>query len=348
LALLNSNDIGYKTADQYLPSTKILSDHRSVYQGYYNTQPNVLPVSQSETGGMEIDFSGSMDEDLDDDTFLNFEGVGEEISEAVPNNNMIENSKKHVDHAQCNYLPFQHKNRNAIELLYILRQSAAPLCVYQKIMAWHVNACSRHLPVGNDAVLTQKKVLNELYHHYNIDPNRTIISQQITLSQSRADVNIITYDVEWCIQSLLTDPQIQDFDYLFHADDPFSPPPSNLDYVGDINTGKAYLESYRKFILDPEREVLLPLIFYIDGAATGQFATLPVTPLKFTFGIFNQDARSQPHLWQTLGYVPVVLVDQSLGCHMGILFLRRWHQGKVMLVRSNQCCCKIIMTSYQK
>jgi hypothetical protein len=54
--------------------------------------------------------------------------------------------------------------------------------------------------VGNDAVITQKKVLNELYDHYNIDPNRTIISQQITLSQLKADVNIITYDVEWCIQ----------------------------------------------------------------------------------------------------------------------------------------------------
>jgi hypothetical protein len=55
-----------------------------------------------------------------------------------------------------------------------------------------------------------------------------------------------------------------------------------------------YLESYRKFILDP--------------------ANLPITPLKFTFGIFDQDARSQPHMWQTLGYVPVVSVDQSLGC----------------------------------
>jgi hypothetical protein len=168
--------------------------------------------------------------------------------------------------------------------------------------------------VGNDAVITQKKVLNELYDRYNIDPNRTIISQQITLSQSKADVNIIMYDVEWCIQSLLTDLRIQDSDYLFHDDDPFSPPPSNLDYVGDINTGKAYLESYHKFILDSESEVLLPFIFYIDGAATGQFANLPITPLKVTFGIFNQDARSQPHMWRTLGYVPVVSVDQSLGC----------------------------------
>jgi hypothetical protein len=67
-----------------------------------------------------INFGGSLDEDLDNDTFPNLEGVGEEISEAVPNQNIIETFKKHVDHAQRNYLLFQHKNRNAIELLYIL------------------------------------------------------------------------------------------------------------------------------------------------------------------------------------------------------------------------------------
>jgi hypothetical protein len=48
-----------------LPSTKKSSDHHSIYQGYYNTQPNVLPVSQSETGGEEINFGGSLNEDLD-------------------------------------------------------------------------------------------------------------------------------------------------------------------------------------------------------------------------------------------------------------------------------------------
>jgi hypothetical protein len=70
-----------------------------------------------------------MDKDLDDDTFPNYEGVGEEILGAVPNKNIIENFKKHVDHAQCNYLPFQHKNHNAIELLYIYCDSLGPLFV---------------------------------------------------------------------------------------------------------------------------------------------------------------------------------------------------------------------------
>jgi hypothetical protein len=35
---------------------------------------------------------------------------------------------------------------------------------------------------------------------------------------------------------------------LFLDDNPFVPPPHDLDYMGDINTSKAYIKSYRKYI----------------------------------------------------------------------------------------------------
>jgi hypothetical protein len=34
-------------------------------------------------------------------------------------------------------------------------------------------------------------------------------------------------------------------------DNTFAPPPHDLDYIGDINTSKAYMESYRKYITEP-------------------------------------------------------------------------------------------------
>jgi hypothetical protein len=109
---------------------------------------------------------------------------------------------------------------------------------------------------------------------------------------------------------LLTDPRIVAKDYLFFDDDPFAPP-HDLDYIGDIHTGKAYIES---------KQVLLPVIFYIDGAATGQFADLPVTLLRFTLGIFGQKARDQPHFWRTVGYVSIISGDKSQG-------VRRFHES---------------------
>jgi len=89
------------------------------------------------------------------------------------------------------------------------------------------------------------------------------------------------------------------------------PPPDNNPEIGDINTGQAYLETYRKLIENSKEQVLLPVIFYIDGASTGQFANYPITALKFTLGIFTQEARKKFHMWRTLGYVPVIPSSKS-------------------------------------
>jgi hypothetical protein len=68
-----------------------------------------------------------------------------------------------------------------------------------------------------------------------------------------------------------------------------------LEYVSDINTGAACFKSYKKYIkiVSGKQVLVLRVIFYIDGAATAQFSDLPITAVKFTFGIFNQRARSR-------------------------------------------------------
>ena len=50
---------------------------------------------------------------------------------------------------------------------------------------------------------------------------------------------------------------------------------------------------YNKLIKRPGEQVLLPVIFYIDAATTGQFADLPVTAVKITLGIFTRKAREK-------------------------------------------------------
>ena len=106
------------------------------------------------------------------------------------------------------------------------------------------------------------------------------------------------------IVSLLTDPRITDNDCLFFNDDPFSPPPEEISYVRDLNTGLLFTETYCKLITKPGKQVLLPVIFYIDGANTGHFSDLPITELKFSLGIFSCAARDKDHLWRMLGCVP--------------------------------------------
>ena len=110
------------------------------------------------------------------------------------------------------------------------------------------------------------------------------------LPSSKAVVSIPYSDAADCIVSLLADPRFQDEDFLFFHDDPLAPPPEKVTYLKDLNTGKAYLSSYQQMITKPN-QVLLPVIFYIDGATTGQFTDLPITALKMALGIHRRETR---------------------------------------------------------
>ena len=74
---------------------------------------------------------------------------------------------------------------------------------------------------------------------------------------------------------------------FFFNDDPLAPPPETVTKLGDLNTGDAYLKTYKKLIRKPN-QVLLPICLYIDGAVTGQFSDLPVTPVKIALGIHKR------------------------------------------------------------
>ena len=136
------------------------------------------------------------------------------------------------------------------------------------------------------------------------------------------------------MQSLLTDPRISDEDYSFFDDNPFQPPPTGLNHVQDLNTGLAYTETYKKLIKNPEKQILLPVIFHIDGANTGQFVDLPLTAVKMSLGIFTCKARDKAHLWGTLGCIPAYSHHISKGNR---LFMESGHMDSVIAFPTAGC-----------
>ena len=127
---------------------------------------------------------------------------------------------------------------------------------------------------------------------------------------------IVWNDAKAVIISLLTDPRIRDEDYLFWNNDPFSVPPDQPEEIGDLITGKAYIETYKTLITGGGKKVLLPVLFYIDGANTGHFVDLPITAVRISLGIFTRKARDKDYMWQTLGYIPSIDKYKSAGKRM--------------------------------
>ena len=112
--------------------------------------------------------------------------------------------------------------------------------------------------------------------------------------------------------SLLTDPHVTDSDFLYHGDSPWAPPPENITHIGNLNTGDAYLKTYKQMITC-KGQVLVMVPMYIDGATTGQFSDLPVTPLKISLGIFKRETREKAWAWRTIGWIPQVRRANSRG-----------------------------------
>jgi len=204
---------------------------------------------------------------------------------------------KYTEHACKNFCSLTAEHTAGIKLLALLSEARAPLHLYNQLYHWHLE--------NTEAVkfLNQETLVEYLTKRYNLVDSRPLLTETIHLPHSHARVNLVYHQFKDQVVSLLTDGRITDDDYLFHNDNPFEPPPEVWTHVSDINTGLAYRETYKKLIKDPTKEVLLPILFYMDGAITGQFDHLPVEALKFTLGIFNGTARDRKYTWRELGYI---------------------------------------------
>ncbi len=231
-----------------------------------------------------------------------------------PNTEMLRKFREYCDEHQNEFLSLTKEDKSSIKLMNALRKKAL-LHAYELVLEWHlkeIGKLKQHERLGDAVGYHHRQTLmKHLFPRYNLT---TMIptERKIQLPSSKAVVSIPVRDAADCIVSLLTDPRFQDADYLFFDDDPLASPPENITYLADLNTGDAYLRTYEKLI-EHDRQVLLPIPIYIDGAVTGQFTDLPVTAVKLSLGIHTREARDRQYSWRELGFIPVVRKDPARG-----------------------------------
>ena len=214
-------------------------------------------------------------------------------------------------------IPHTKRLVNAAKLMHKLRHTKASMETYESIMEWHFEANDQLRITDNFTrhrdYISRKRLFTELERRHVPDATKWMNVKEAVLPHSRAKVKIVVNDAKAVMAPLLTGPRIVKEDYLFYNDDPFCGPPDDLDHIGGLNTGEACRQTYDYLITHPNSQILLPVIFYIGAANTGQFADLPVTAAKFSLGIFTRTARDKPHLWRALGCMPKVHKHKSTG-----------------------------------
>ena len=216
----------------------------------------------------------------------------------------------------------------AIELMDMMDKSGGSLTLYNKIFDWHL----KHLAA--DEKVTSKRLYRDLLSRYNLKP---VLPYEVPtqLPHEGTKVKLACHDALYQTYDLLSDPRIKDSDYLFYNNDPTAPPPEEFTMLGDINTGRAYRQSY-KVLIEPNPitpcgrfKILVPYIFYLDGCVTGQFQNNQLELMKFTLGIFNRQCREKNWAWRNLGSIRRVL--------------KRSNDAKNMIKRSSHIDSKKIL-----
>ena len=234
----------------------------------------------------------------------------------LPDTSMRDGFQEYCRSCKKDLEPLTSETVTSVKLLDALRRKKAPLVAYQEIMEWHLKETG-HLPDDNmglkhsSTYFTRGTLMRRLVKRYGMQPMMPI-ERKVKLPHSKSVVSIPIRDAKDCIVSLLTDPRVQAADYLFFEDNPLAPPPTQRDYVEDLNSGDAHRASFEEMIKE-RGEVLLPVPLYIDGAVTGQFADLPITALKLTLGIWKRETRDHGWAWRELGFVPQVSKARSRG-----------------------------------
>ena len=233
------------------------------------------------------------------------EGNGDDAEEMSVDTEILEDFKEYCAWAAQNTGPLSLELEAGIQLMALLIKQRAPLNLYNKIFKWHVNnlKATTHTP--------KNKLLTELKKRYNMTNKGPKVIRNFELPYSGSIIDLVVQDFKQQVQSLLSDPRFTDDDYLFFDDDPFASPPNAFTTIGDINTGRAYRKTYEKLITKPGKQVLLPILFYMDGAITGMYDHLPIEALKFTIGILNAKARDRFEAWKTIGYVTQFLKEDT-------------------------------------
>ena len=207
------------------------------------------------------------------------------------------------------------EQKKSVELMDILRRSKAPLSSFQATLEWHLKETGelQHWQTlkDTDKYKARETLIKDLSNRYNCQALKPKI-KKVRLPFSKSVANIPVREAKDVIVSLLTDPRIRDKDYLFFDNDPLAAPPEHIIHLEDLNTGDAYLKTFDEMIKE-KGEVLLPVPMYIDGAVTGQFSDLPLTPVKLALGIHKRETRDKDYAWRELGWIPQIRKQMARG-----------------------------------
>ncbi len=189
----------------------------------------------------------------------------------------------------------------SLQLLKLLRAIGAPNYAYRAVMDIFSEAVAAKV-VSPGSNFRQRETAIE--HFANRFCLQKLYPTTLTKHMNGRSYPVVLHDAEVMINSLLKSALMVEENMLFpDMDDPLSPPPPMVETIGDVDTGHVYRSTYRELCTQP-KDVLCPLIMYLDRICIDQHGRCSLEPGYATLGIWNRPTRNKAEAWRPLGYIP--------------------------------------------
>lgn len=192
-----------------------------------------------------------------------------------------------------------------VRLLEMLKDNNSPLYMFDQIMQWAIQCNSdMNIMFNRTNVLSRNSFVGKLKTQFDVN-KIDHYTKIIKLPGSLTETKIVCHDFKMCLYSLLNDKKLMVEDnLLLNKENIFLPPPADqTNTIDDIHTGSVYRKAYKTYIKNADKEILCPIIFFIDKTHTDRNGRLCLEQVRFTLGIFNKETRNSANAWRTLGYI---------------------------------------------
>ena len=202
------------------------------------------------------------------------------------------------------YFPFSTNQKWTVALLKLLNDMNAPDYAFKAILTWARAAIADGFSFQPEGGNTHRRNVDRLYSMMN---NAT----QLLPSVRRVDVphgppcDVITFDfVPQLLQLLQNRTIMTQENLLIDVQDPLRPYTSPEGVRGEALSGQVYQDAYQRLVTNPQRQLFVPIIQWIDRTSVTGNDRFSLKPYMFTPAIFAEPFRRTIPAWGYHGFLP--------------------------------------------
>ena len=203
-----------------------------------------------------------------------------------------------------------------LSLLQIQHKYGIPLAGIREIQKWAHDSYNSHNLIFKGKPPTRKKQFKRIRQAMGIPREDKFTEVAIDWLPEKKKRPIHVRSFEDCLYELLSNQELTGTNgcniSLPHPSDPYKTHPDQLPtYSSQLHHGWWWRETMTE-CCKKEKEILVPIIGYMDGVATDTNDRLPVCPFNITLGIFNTTTRRKADAWTTMLLYPDDKSEASL------------------------------------